>query len=217
MALCRRGWGYSSRAARGGSCGRPGRRVWMASGVGRGVCCPGSAGAVAGRGARMSLPGLLPGRCAPVSDRGALSTACRIGAPAGSARPACFRALCACFRSVGLLSTACRIVCACCRGLDRGGGAAVDRGGRRGRGVVHQVHQVQPVRVRLLCLLPGPGCVLRSAWAACGAAWRRRGVWIMSAAVLLLSRVLSGSCSCSGLFPNCIAGIREGWRGIARR
>ena len=56
-------------------------------------------------------------------------------------------------------------------------GAAVDRGGAGGawvpvvRGGGRSA--VQPGRLRLLCMVPELGCVLRSAWAACLGCWRR--------------------------------------------
>ena len=73
---------------------------------------------------------------------------------------------------------------------------------------------VQPGRVRLLCMVPWLGPVLRSACLGCW--WRclasMRG-GIMSAG----APVVAGSCSCSGLSPNCIAGFRDAWRGFSRR
>ena len=71
---------------------------------------------------------------------------------------------------------------------------------------------VQRGRVCLLCMVPGLGCVLRSACLGC---WRRPWLGSWRRAVLFAVLLLSGSCFRSGLFPNCIAGFRDDLGGFS--
>ena len=111
----------------------------------------------------------------------------------------------------------CRASCprCCCRSWRAVAGPGCRCSGSAGCG--GGLSAVQRGRVRLLCLLPGLGCVLRSAWAACLGCWRRCLPWMRGGIMAAGAPAVVGSCFRSGLFPKCIAGFQVSRRGFSRR
>lgn len=94
-----------------------------------------------------------------------------------------------------------------CRGAGGAWGPVV-RGGRSA---------VQRGRVRLLCMVSGLGCVLRSAWAACLGCWRHFLASSLAVIVAAGGPRAVGVLSLFGFLPQVHSTFPGAWRGISRR